>query len=78
LTAQQKYGRHITAIVVTVRISLMMFFPQQLQSNVLPALQLLMDNGEVRQRTAPRRRRRRRWEDPVLQGGIIEVGGQWP
>ena len=66
------------AIVVSFRMGLMMFFPQQLQGDVLAALQLLVDDCEIRQRTAPRRRRRRRWEHPLLQGGIIELGGQRP
>ena len=63
------------AIVVAFWIGLMLFFPQQLQGDVLPAHQFLMDDCEIRQGPASRCRRRWRWEHPLLQGGIIQLGG---
>lgn len=66
------------AIVVTFRMGQMVFFPQQLQGDILAALQLLVDDCKIRQRTTPRRRWRRRREYPMFQGGIIEIGGQRP
>jgi hypothetical protein len=47
MITQHKYGRHITAVAVSLRMALAILFPQQLQGDVLVRLELAVDFGQV-------------------------------
>ena len=69
MIAQHKYGRHITAVAVAVRMSFAIFLPEQLQRQVFMSLKLGMELGEIQ--TRPRLRRRAQW--PRRKQQLIEL-----
>jgi hypothetical protein len=68
----------VPTVGVTLRIGLLVFLPQQLKCDILPALQLFVDDREVGQRAMLRRHHRRRRKQAPLKRYVITIDRQRP